>query len=758
MDFEEVQKHKTADDLWVVLGDTVYDLTDFKNEHPGGAGYIVDEAGTDATAAFEEAHPLDIIERTITGDALDAAIKGKIDKKTLPKVDASAVKKGHAPVPVLEGKPPLEAIINIFDFEKVAQCEMLGSGKKEGWDYYSSGGDDELTLRENHNAFHRIWLKPRVMVNVKDVDISSTILGHPTAMPVYLSAVAMCGLGHPDGELAWVRAAAAEKVCFMLPSLASTPFKEMTGARIEGQTLFFQLYVNPNREVAKKMVQQAEAQGVSTMFITCDAPQLGNREKDKRNKATKSAAAQSAHAGAGAKVRSQGVSKALTSFIDPALCWDDLAWFRSITSMKIVLKGIQTKEDALLAAEHGVDGIVCSNHGGRQLDSARSGVEVLAEVMPALREAGLDGKLDVFVDGGVRRGTDVFKCLALGAKAVGLGRPPLYAMAAYGQEGIEHMLRLLRSELEMTMRLTGCKTLADIKRSMVITDNLKDHIAAVPVDTLYKSVYIPPGLPSSYGAHSAPAAAPVAVPAATASAAAPAAAAAEPELLEVFIRLLVQMLVNVAKTVMAPTVAQTLTRSSVLLLCFLVVHMLGNLAVFAGADAFNGYGDMLAKNPALFAVECYLGLAFALHAIGGLYLTLRFKKHRSLATGKLFYSSLLVILFVVLHLQSFRFGAVYYTTVAGEKVRDLFRLEKEFFADPKQVAFYVVAMGALGYHLNVGWPKAVRKMGLPKNYVPAADALGRGLIWPLMIGFASTPVYVFWLTMQEAAGGGHNEL
>jgi L-lactate dehydrogenase (cytochrome) len=757
MDFKEVQKHKTADDLWVVLGDTVYDLTAFKNEHPGGAGYIVDEAGTDATEAFEEAHPLDIIDRTITGDALTAATKGKIDKATLPAGGGGTKKKAHAPVPVLVGKPPLEAIINIFDFEKVAQCEMLGSGKKEGWDYYSSGGDDELTLRENHNAFHRIWLKPRVMVNVKDVDVSSTILGHPTALPVYLSAVAMCGLGHPDGELAWVRAAGAAGVCFMLPSLASTPFKDMTGARIEGQTLFFQLYVNPNRDVAKKMVQQAEAEGVSTMFITCDAPQLGNREKDKRNKATKSAAAQTAHQGADAKTRSQGVSKALTSFIDPALCWDDLAWFRSITSMKIVLKGIQTAEDAVLAAEHGVDGIVCSNHGGRQLDSARSGVEVLAEVMPALREAGLDGKLDVFVDGGVRRGTDVFKCLALGAKAVGLGRPPLYAMAGYGQEGIEHMLMLLRAELEMTMRLTGCKTLADIRRSMVITDNLKDHIAVVPVDNLYKSVYIPPGLPSTYGQAPVPPPPPSAVGAAPAAAAA-AAAAGEPELLEVFIRLLVQMLVNVCKTVLAPTVAQTLTRSSVLLLLFLAVHMLGNLTVFIGPDAFNGYGDALAKNPALFAVECYLGLAFALHAVAGVYLTLRFNKAKSLATGKLFYSSLLVVAFLVLHLKSFRFGAVYYTKVAGEQVRDLFRLEKEVFADPLQVAFYALSMGALGYHLSLGWPKAVRKMGLPKNFVAPADALGRALIWPLMVGFASTPVYVLWLTKQAGAAGGHGEL
>ena len=333
---------------------------------------------------------------TITGDAYDKALLGAVDPKTLPARDVSAKgkKRLHAGVPVLTGKPPLDAVINIFDFESIARTEMLSNDKREGWDYYSSGGDDEITLRENHNVFHRLWLRPRVMRNVKHVDPSTTVLGHHSSLPVYLSAVAMCGLGHADAELAWVRAAAAERVVYMLPSLASTPFKAMTGARADDQALFFQLYVNPNRKVAAKMVTDAEAQGVSALFITCDAPQLGNREKDRRNKATKAAAVQtsSSHADAAGSAAkrdtSAGVSKALTSFIDPSLCWDDIAWFRSITKMKIVLKGIQTAEDAVLAAEHGVDGIVCSNHGGRQLDSARSGVEVLPWLIMLLQRGG----------------------------------------------------------------------------------------------------------------------------------------------------------------------------------------------------------------------------------------------------------------------------------------------------------------------------------------------------------------------------------
>ena len=198
--FSEVKKHNSKDSAWMVLGDEVYDLTEFAHDHPGGAAYIHDVAGTDATDEFLEAHPLDIIDRTITGQKLKQAMKGKIKPDTLPP-KTNKPKKVQAAVAPLTGKPPLEATINIFDFEKIARTEMLNSGKKEGWDYYSSGGDDEITLRENHNAYHRIWLKPRVMVNVKEVDTSREVLGHQCEMPVFLSAVAMCGLGHADGEV-----------------------------------------------------------------------------------------------------------------------------------------------------------------------------------------------------------------------------------------------------------------------------------------------------------------------------------------------------------------------------------------------------------------------------------------------------------------------------------------------------------------------------------------------------------------------------
>jgi L-lactate dehydrogenase (cytochrome) len=296
----EVQAAGRAGKCWLLLGDTVYDLAEFKAEHPGGPEYIERWAGDDGTEEFLESHPLDIIERTITGDALKRAVVGKIDKATLPADHGAAQKKkreanggGHGAAAAAEplvGKPPLDAIINIYDFEAVARQEMLGAGKKEGWDYYSSGADDEMSMRENHSAFHRLWLRPRVLVNVRDVDTTTTILGHTSSMPVMLSAVAMCGLGHKDGEVAWCKAAGAHGVIFMAPSLASRGFDDINAARREKQPLFFQLYVNPDRAVARKMVEKAEAAGCTALFITVDAPQLGNREKARHSTAQHSTA------------------------------------------------------------------------------------------------------------------------------------------------------------------------------------------------------------------------------------------------------------------------------------------------------------------------------------------------------------------------------------------------------------------------------------------------------------------------------------
>jgi L-lactate dehydrogenase (cytochrome) len=249
----------------------------------------------------------------------------------------------------------------------------------------------------------------------------------------------------------------------------------MLQARAPSQPLWYQLYVNPNRQLTAEVVQRAEAGGCSAMAITVDAPQLGRRERDMRNKfhTANSAAVQKQHHMQVKK--DSGVSASLSSFIDPSLNWRDLPTLRQLTKMKIMLKGVQCGEDAVLAAQNGVDAIILSNHGGRQVDTARSGIEILPEVMSALRAAGLEKRMEVYVDGGVRRGTDIFKALALGAKGVGLGRPILYGLAGYGQAGVERVLELLQQEFNVCMGMMGCRSLADIRPEMVIVDQLGAH-------------------------------------------------------------------------------------------------------------------------------------------------------------------------------------------------------------------------------------------------------------------------------------------
>ncbi|RUS14438.1 FMN-dependent dehydrogenase family protein [Endogone sp. FLAS-F59071] len=375
-------------------------------------------------------------------------------------------------------------MLNLFDFEGVAEQVL----KPDAWAYYSSGADDEITLRENHNAFHRLWLRPRIMVNVANIDMSTTFLGTRSSFPLYISATALGKLGHPEGEVVLTRAAASEGIIQMCPTLASCSLDDMVAARQEGQTQWFQLYVNRDRKITERLVRKAETKGLKALFITVDAPQLGRREKDMRMK-YEIAPPDVFNKNKGDVNRQQGAAKAITSFIDPGLNWADVAWFQSITRMPIILKGVQTVEDAVLAARHGCQGVVLSNHGGRQLDFAPSGLEILPEVIDALRVQGLDKNFEVYVDGGIRRGTDIFKAIALGAKGVGIGRPALYAMSAYGQPGVERMIGLLKDELEMCMRLMGTPSLKYIKREMVDARNLKEHIAPVPSDNTTNSVY-----------------------------------------------------------------------------------------------------------------------------------------------------------------------------------------------------------------------------------------------------------------------------
>ncbi|KAJ7167556.1 FMN-dependent dehydrogenase-domain-containing protein [Mycena filopes] len=480
-----VAQHNSRESCWIIVHGNVYDVTEFLDDHPGGSKIILKYAGKDATCEYDPIHPPDAITTNLPRDKH----LGPVDPETVEKVVVQITDEEKARQERVSNRPPLDEILNLHDFESIAKQVLTD----KAWAYYSSAADDEITNRENHAAYHRIWFRPRVLRDVTNVDWSTTILGHKSSMPVYISATALGKLGHPDGELNLTRAAGKHGVIQMIPTLASCSFDDIVDAAQPGQVQFFQLYVNQDRAVTKKLVQHAESRGVKGLFITVDAPQLGRREKDMRMAFEAEDPSVISNSGSQEINRSQGAARAISSFIDTALKWDDIPWFKSITKMPLILKGVQCWEDALQAYDAGVAGVVLSNHGGRQLDFARSGIEVLVEVVANLKEKrGLsfpNEKFQLFVDGGVRRATDVLKAIALGATAVGLGRPFLYSFCAYGTEGVEKALQILHDEFQMNMRLLGARTLKDVVPAMVDASNLSSHIVAVPGDSLYNNNY-----------------------------------------------------------------------------------------------------------------------------------------------------------------------------------------------------------------------------------------------------------------------------
>lgn len=341
--------------------------------------------------------------------------------------------------------------VNLHDYEVLAQARL----DPAIWDFYQGGSDDEVTLRANRTAFEGIRLRPRVLVDVSSCDTSTTVLGTQVSMPILIAPTACHCPADAEGECATARAAGKAGSLMVASTESSRTLEEV--AEAAGEThcpLWFQLYVYPSLQVAERLVRRAETAGYRAIVLTVDLPRLSKRERDIRNNATIPPAPYEA-------ANFIGIDKGVGHQLVP-LTWESLSWLRSLTSLPILLKGILTAEDAKLAVEHGVAGIIVSNHGGRQLDTAMASIEALPEVVEAV-----DGSCEVYMDGGIRRGTDVLKALALGARAVLVGRPILWGLAVNGAEGVLHVLELLRTELEIDMALAGRPTITSIDRSLI---------------------------------------------------------------------------------------------------------------------------------------------------------------------------------------------------------------------------------------------------------------------------------------------------
>jgi 4-hydroxymandelate oxidase len=346
--------------------------------------------------------------------------------------------------------------VNIADLERVAS-EKLGAGERA---YFAGGAGDERTLRRNVEAFADWELRPRVLVDVSEVTTRATVLGGEVSMPVLVAPVAFQRLAHPDGEPAMARAAAAAGTVMSLSTIATAGPAEVAEAAPDGRR-WMQLYCFRDRAVTRALIDEATDSGYEAILLTVDGPYAGRRERDLRT-----GFAVPAEVRTPAIERAVG-AKTLTTpeifgLIDPALAWSDLEALVADTELPVLVKGVITAEDAELALEHGAAGVIVSNHGGRQLDGVPATIDALPEVVEAVGRRG-----EVLMDGGIRRGTDVATALALGARAVLVGRAPLWGLAVGGQAGAERALEMLRAELWLALALLGCPTPADLTTSHV---------------------------------------------------------------------------------------------------------------------------------------------------------------------------------------------------------------------------------------------------------------------------------------------------
>ena len=350
-----------------------------------------------------------------------------------------------------------ESPVNVDEFEDLARERL----PKPVYDYYAGGAGDEWTLRENRAAFDRWVFLPRTLVYVSSVDTSTTVLGTATPSPILVAPTAFQKLAHPDGELAMARGCIAADTTLVVSTIATTSLEDVAAT---GVSRWFQLYVQKDRPLTEEVVQRAEGAGYTALVVTVDAPFLGRRERDERNNFSMPPEIHMANLRDLPVPKAEEGSSLQLQFqlIDPSLSWDDITWLESLTSLPLLVKGITTPEDAIHALNAGVKGVVVSNHGGRQLDGAAATLDVLPAVAEAVGDRG-----EVLVDGGIRRGQHVLKALALGARAVMVGRPAVWGLAAGGEDGVRAVLDLLRTEFSLAMALAGTPTVGDIGRSLL---------------------------------------------------------------------------------------------------------------------------------------------------------------------------------------------------------------------------------------------------------------------------------------------------
>lgn len=471
-------KHNTRESCWVVLYGDVYDVTDFLSEHPGGAKIILKLAGKDATEEYDPVHPPGTLEDNLKPEAKLGKINPASLAKTKPGSGTVAkVEDANAPV-------RLETLLNMNDIEEEATKRI----SRKAHAYYFSAGDDLWSKSNNNLVYRQILLRPRMFVDCTQCDPATSILGHKVGLPLFVSPAAMARLAHPDGERGIARAAARFNAMQCVSNNASMTPEQIVEGALPGQMFGWQLYVQNDRRKSEAMLRRINSMRDHYKYIclTLDAPVPGKRELDERQQFEGAFTVESdSNSKDSAEKRPGGGGVGQQLFFGTAadLTWKTtLPWLAEHTDLPIVLKGLQTHEDAYLAAQYApqVKAIILSNHGGRALDTAPPAVHTLLEIRKYCPE--VLSKIEVWVDGGIKRGTDIVKALCLGATAVGVGRAALFGLGAGGQGGVERMFEsesttesfklaslfanmrnaVLKAEMETCMRLLGAQSVADL--------------------------------------------------------------------------------------------------------------------------------------------------------------------------------------------------------------------------------------------------------------------------------------------------------
>ncbi|KAH9845274.1 Cytochrome b2, mitochondrial [Teratosphaeria destructans] len=481
--YDEVQQHRTPDSCWVVLYGNVYDVTNFLPDHPGGSKIILKLSGQDATEEYDPIHPPGTLEQSLPAEAK----LGSIDSSTLPKTERSPEQTGtpsKSPAQEQAEYSPetLEECLNIDDIEALGTKRI----SRKAWGYYYSAADDLISKSFNNRVYQSILLRPRVFIDCTRCDTSTTILGNKVRVPFFVSPAAMARLGNPDGEHGIAQACGTYGALQIISNNASQTPEQIVADSKPGQVFGWQLYVQTERKKSEDMIKRIhKLPQIKFIVLTLDAPVPGKREHDERssNLGSKLPISSSVQSGSASTTTSKpgsqparieeqleqegapsgGVGKSLFAGTAPDLTWKTtLPWLRQQTDLPIILKGLQTHEDAYIASLHNpqVKGVILSNHGGRAMDTAPPSIHTLLEIRKYCPE--VFTKLEVFVDGGIRRGTDVVKALALGARGVGLGRAALFGNGAGGTKGVERVFEILKAETETAMRLLGVETVDEL--------------------------------------------------------------------------------------------------------------------------------------------------------------------------------------------------------------------------------------------------------------------------------------------------------